>query len=127
MQIDELVGKYLEIRDKKSEIKAQYDEKVKKIDAAMTKIENFLLKNLQETGAKNIRTEVGTAYISVRNSCTAADKQAFLDYIKDRQEWGLLEIRPLRTAVEQHKEEHGDIPPGLNWRSEQVLNIRRSA
>lgn len=127
MQVNELIGKYLAIRDKKNEIKAQYDEKVKLIDEALTKIENHLLRTLQNSGADSIRTDVGTAYVSERNSCTTADKQAFLDHVKENDDWGLLDARPLKSAIESYKEEHGDIPPGLNWRSEQVLRIRRSA
>jgi hypothetical protein len=127
MQVNELIGKYLTIRDKKDQIKAEYDAKVSAIEEALTKIENALLRTLQNTGMESVRTDFGTAYISVRNSCTTADKQAFLDYIRSHDDWGLLDARPMKSAVEQYQEEHGDIPPGLNWRSEQVLRIRRSA
>jgi hypothetical protein len=127
MQVSDLIGKYIAIRDKKDQIKAEYDQKVLAIDEALVKIENALLRTLQNTGVESVRTDFGTAYISVRNSCTTADKQAFLDYIRTNEDWGLLDARPMKSAVEQYQEEHGDIPPGLNWRSEQVVRIRRSA
>ena len=38
--------------------------------------------------------------------------------VKEAAEW--------KQAVEQYKEEHGDLPPGINWREEVVVNVRRS-
>jgi hypothetical protein len=126
MQLSELIGKYVEIRDKKAEIKAEYDAKIAKIDAVLDKIECALLASFQQTGTESVKTDSGTAYIVERNYCTAADKSAFLDFVKDKDEWGLLEIRPMKSAVETYKSLHNDLPPGLNWRSEVVVNIRRS-
>lgn len=126
MQLSELIGKYVQIRDKKAEIKAQYDAKIALVDEALSKIEAKLLETFQATGVESVRTDFGTAYTSTRHSCTAADKEAFLNFIRDNEEWGLLEVRPLKTAVEQYKSMHDDLPPGLNWRSEVVVNVRRS-
>jgi hypothetical protein len=126
MQLNELIGRYVQIRDKKAEIKAQYDAKVAAIDEALDKIEAKLLETFQHTGVESVRTDYGTAYTSTRNYCTAADKQAFLDFIQSREEWGLLDVRPLKSAVESYKDANQELPPGLNWRSEIVVNVRRS-
>lgn len=124
--IDGLVERYLALRDKKAEYKAQYDAKVEAIDQAMTKVENYLLKLMQELGVESIRTAVGTPYISRRSSASVSDWEAFLGFVREGGAWEMLERRANKTVVQQWREEHNDLPPGLNWREERVVNIKRS-
>ena len=124
--IDGLVERYLALRDKKAEYKAQYDAKVEAIDLAMTKVENYLLKLMQELGVESIRTAVGTPYISRRSSASVSDWEAFLGFVREGGAWEMLERRANKTVVQQWREEHNDLPPGLNWREERVVNIKRS-
>jgi hypothetical protein len=55
-----------------------------------------------------------------------ADPEAFMKHVIENEEWSLLEKRVAKGAVEQYKEANGDIPPGVNYREERVVNIRRS-
>jgi len=55
-----------------------------------------------------------------------ADKDAFMTHVKSNEDWQLMEIRCSKTAVEQYKAEHDDLPPGVTWRAERAVNIRRS-
>jgi len=127
MKLSELVGKYIELRDKKSQFKAEYDAKVAKIDDALEKIEGTLLKTFDTAGMDSVKTEAGTAYTTTRSSASVADKDAFLQHIKANDDWQLMEIRAAKTAVEQYKEANDDLPPGVNWREERVVNIRRNS
>lgn len=126
MKLSEVVTKYIELRDKKAELKAEYDNKVASIDEMLDKIEVKLLQVFEETGSKSFSTPNGTAYASVRTSASVADKEAFMEYVKNTEQWPLLEVRASKTAVEQHRDLHEDLPPGVNWREERVVNIRRS-
>jgi type I site-specific restriction endonuclease len=126
MKLSEVVTKYIELRDKKAELKAEYDNKVASIDEVLDKIEVKLLQVFEETGSKSFSTPNGTAYASVRTSASVADKEAFMEYVKNTEQWPLLEVRASKTAVEQHRDLHEDLPPGINWREERVVNIRRS-
>jgi hypothetical protein len=126
MQIDELIGKYVELRDKKAEIKAAYTEKAAKIDAVLDKIEGKLLETFTKSGTESVRTEFGTAYKSTVVSCTTADKSVFLKFVQDNDAWPLLDARPLKSAIVEYQEQHQNIPPGLNWSSEVVVNVRRA-
>jgi len=128
MHVNELIQKYVAARDKKDELRAKYNEKVKVIDDYMTKVEGLILAAMEKNDVQSMKSEAGTAYISTQNSCTTADKQAFLDYIRSNEEWGLLDARPLKSAIEVFIEaNNGELPPGVNWRSENVLRIRRSS
>lgn len=127
MKINEIVDKYIVLRDKKASIKKEYDEKAAKIDQVMEKMEGVILKHFDETGAESLRTEAGTAYKSNRTSATVADWDAFLAHVQKHEAWELLEHRAAKKAVEEYKAANDDVPPGVNWRSEIVVNIRRGS
>lgn len=124
--VDEIVARYIALRDKKAEIKAKYDAEVEAIDAAMNRVENYLLKLMTELGVESIRTSAGTPYVSRRTSATVADWDAFLGWVQRNGEWSMLERRANKTVVQSWRDEHNDLPPGLNWREERVVNIKRS-
>lgn len=126
MKLDELVGKYIELRDKKALLKASYDAKVDRLDAVLDKIEGVLLKTFEETGLESAKTDMGTAYKTVKTSCRVADKDAFMGYVKGEGAWELLDVRANKTAVDQYRGVNDDIPPGLSWREEVAVNVRRS-
>jgi hypothetical protein len=126
MKLSEVVEKYIEYRDLKAALKAEYDLKAAKIDEKLEKIEAKLLEVLDQTGGKSFSTPAGTAYISVRSSASVADREAFMEFVKRQEEWPLLEVRASKTGVQQFRDLNNDLPPGINWREERVVNIRRS-
>lgn len=126
MKLLDAVEKYIEYRDKKAELKTKYEADVEDLDKKMAKIEAALLEAFDKTGMDSAKTKSGTAYIAVRTSASVADKEAFMEFVKAKEEWPLLEIRASKTGVEQFKSIHEDLPPGVNWREERVINIRRS-
>jgi hypothetical protein len=127
MKMSDLVQKYIEMRDKKAQLKAEYDMKASKLDEVMLKIEAKLLEVFEQTGMDSVKTEFGTAYTSTRTSASIADREAFMEFVKSHDEWPLLEVRASKAAVEQYRAANDDLPPGVNWREERVVNIRRSA
>lgn len=126
MKLDELVEKYIALRDEKAAAKAQYEQSVAQIDALIDKIEAVLLKTFNESGMDSVKTSHGTAYRSTRTSATVADWDAFFGHIQSNEAWELLERRCSKTAVESYKQAHEELPPGINWREEHVVNVRRS-
>ena len=126
MKISELVAKYVEVRDKKAQFKAESEAKLAKYDEALDKMEAALLKVFDSTGMESVKTEFGTAYTSTRTAASIADPDAFMTYCKENDAWHMLEKRVSKAAVEQYKDEHQDVPPGINWRAERTVNIRRT-
>lgn len=125
--MEELVEKYIQLRDAKSQLKSKYDAKVAKLETAMEKIEALILMDFDEQGIESMRTKAGTAYKQTRASAGVADWDMVRDFIVDNELWNMLERRVNKSAVEQYKDAHGDLPPGINWREEVVINVRRSA
>ncbi len=97
-----------------------------KIEEVLDKIEAKLLETFDSAGMDSCKTEFGTAYASTRSTASVADPETFMNYVVENQEWSLLEKRVAKLAVEQFKAANGDIPPGVNYREERVVNIRRS-
>lgn len=128
MKLSEAVELYIKLRDRKAEMKAEFDAQVAGIQEKMDKLEAKLLEVFNKTGTDSVKTPFGTAYISTRVSVTAVDREAFMNFVRANEEWSLLEVRPSKTAVEQFRAANdNEIPPGLNIREERVVNVRRSA
>ncbi len=126
MTVEELVQNYIALRDKKAQMKAAYELEVGKVTAVMDKVEARLLELFQQIGVDSVKTAAGTAYTSTRVSATVADWDTFLTHVKNNGAWELLERRCSKAAVEQFRAANDDIPPGVNWSEERVVNIRRS-
>lgn len=124
--IDEIVEKYTQLRDKKSQLKAEYEAKVAPIQQAMDKVEAYLLAEMQKQGVEAFKTGSGTAYKQERTSATVADRSALLDFARAGELWQLLDIRVAKTAVDEYVAQNKDLPPGVNYRKEVVVNVRRS-
>lgn len=127
MTLDEVVKKYVELRDKKDVLRADYDASVAKIDEKLRLIEGKVMEYLDDAGAESIKTQFGTAYTAESVSVTSADKGAFVDFVKEKSEWGLADIRVSKTGVEQYLQAGHDLPPGVNYRRERVLRVKRAS
>lgn len=125
MKLDALVSHYIALRDRKTKMKAEYDGKVAEIDALLDKIEARLLQTFQESGMDSVKTSAGTAYRSTRTSATIADWDAFWAFVQKNGAFEMLERRCSKVAVEQYKAANEDIPPGVSWREEAVVGVRR--
>ncbi len=124
--IDDIISKYIQLRDKKKELKDKYMAEVAKYDAAMERIEGVLLKKMQEQGLDSMPTGSGTAYKQIRTSATVADRELFRSYCAANDAWHLAEIKANPATVREFREENDDLPPGLNFSQHLVVNIRRS-
>lgn len=124
--IGKLVEGYIQLRDKKAEIKARHEQELAPVQAMLDKIEVHILQQMQEQGVESYRTSVGTAYMSTRTSATVADWDSLLSFVQTNGLWQMLERRVAKTAVDEYAAVHKDLPPGVNYRSEVVVNVRRS-
>ena len=127
MKLSEAVEVYIKLRDKKAQMKAAFDAEVSPINDKLAKLEAKLMEVFNNTGMDSVKTEFGTAYTVNRSTASVADREIFMDYVKNNEEWSLLEVRVSKTAVDQFREANdNEIPPGVNLRVERVVNVRRS-
>lgn len=127
MKLSDAVEMYIRLRDKKAEISKARKEEEAAVQAKMDKLESQLMTALDKLGGEGFRATSGTAYISTRTSATVADKDAFMAHVKANQAFELMDVRVNKTAVDTYAAEHGDVPPGVNYRTERTVSIRRNA
>lgn len=125
-KLDEVVDRYVKLRDRKKDLKDEFDKKAEAIDEALKKLENYLLRTLNESGAESVRTTAGTAYINVKTSATVADRDQFMQYVRENDAWVLLDVKANKTAVQEFRDANQDIPPGVNWTEMRAVGVRRS-
>jgi len=127
MKLSDAVSFYIKLRDKKAQMKAEFDAKVAPLNEKMDKLEAKLLEVFNKTGMDSVKTEFGTAYTTTRSTASVADRDVFMTFIREADEWDLLEVRAAKTAVEQYRQTNNDLPPGISIREERVVNVRRSS
>jgi hypothetical protein len=125
--IDEVINRYIQLRDRKAELKKEYEDKVEGVDAAIERLENYLLAHFKNTGQTSAGTQMGTAYLAPQTSATVADWDTTLEWIKQHGAWHFLERKVNKTAVVEFRSANDDLPPGVNWREENVVRVRRSS
>lgn len=126
MKLDLVVERYVALRDKKAELKKQFEDQARVLTEAMDRLEAAILQTLNEQGVESVRTAAGTAYKSTSTSVTVADRDMFREYIVTNGAWELADIRAAKKAVEEFRAANDDIPPGLNWSQATQVGVRRS-
>lgn len=125
--IDQVVAKYIALRDLKAQMKAEYEAKVAPVQAAMDKAEAYILAEMDRTGTEAFKTAAGTAYTSTRTAASLADWDLFRDFLASQDDpFMYLDRRVNKSAVEEYTKDHQDLPPGINWRAERVVGVRRA-
>jgi hypothetical protein len=123
---EELVKMYIAIRDEKAELKAKQAEAMKPYDDALYRIERKAMEVLETFQSESIKTKAGTMYRSTRTSAKVTDRQALLDYVKEHDDFDLLDIKANKTAVDEFLTQHQELPPGVATQREAVVGFRRS-
>lgn len=120
-----LVKKYIALRDKKAETAARHKAEINQYDSLLQQIERVFLIHMQEIGAQSIATENGTAYQKTQSSCTIADRDVFLNFIRNGDNWAFADIRANTPAVRAYLEANEELPPGVNLTSRLTVNVQR--
>ena len=124
--IDQLIDKYIRLRDRKDEMEEKYDTAVAQINEALDKVEAVILAHLNTNNLESVAGTTGTAFKQNVTSATVGDKDAFMNHVRTHSAWELLDVRANKTAVTEYKTAHENtLPPGVNWREEIVIRVRR--
>ena len=122
--IGKLVEGYIQLRDKKAEIKAKHEQELAPIQAMLDKIEVHILQHMQEHGGSPAAPRLAR-HMSARTSATVADWDSLLSFVQTNGLWQMLERRVAKTAVDEYAAMHKDLPPGVNYTQSIVVNVRK--
>lgn len=127
MDINKLTSVHLKIRDARSDLKRKFEEEDRKLKIKQERIENEMLRFLQDSNTDSVRTESGTFYRQEEITPTGSDWDAFYRWVRENDAFDALERRIKKTFVKEYMETHeGGIPPGVSVYREYVVRVRRS-
>lgn len=126
MTLDQMVAKYVQLRDKLAAIVKDQKDALAPYNVAMATLENWMLDGLNKSGLDSAKTPHGTAYKSTRTSTKVMNWSDTLAWIRDKEAWDLLEARVSKTAVEAIMTETQQPIPGVSVTRETTLNVRRA-
>jgi len=126
MKVAEAIDGYVKMRDKKKAMQDRHKEELAPINENMRTIEVWLMREFNSQGVTQQKGASGaTAFIQNNDSCSAPDKEAFINYVRDNDRFELLEIRPAKTVIREFMEDKGEVPPGIKYTQHDVIRIRR--
>jgi type I site-specific restriction endonuclease len=116
---------FIKLRDEKKKRDDLHKESMKKIVQAMERLEAGLIEHLNASGANSVASDAGTAYLSEHTSATVKDKEAFMQFVKDTQQWDALDIKANKTFVKEYMEDNEEVPPGVSYSSVKTVGVQR--
>lgn len=125
--LEKLTRIYIKMRDKKSEVSQELEEKISKIETDMKAVKTAILQHMKDIGAESLRTESGVVYRTVRTTYSTSDWESMGKFILEHGVPELLEKRIQQTNMKAFLEDNPDLlPPGLNANAEYSVTIKRS-
>jgi predicted NAD/FAD-binding protein len=126
MNYDMAAEKYLTVRKEIEALERAHKEAKAELVEKQLALENWFTAKAQEDGLETVKTPHGTAYWSTHNTATVASREAFFSFCKEHDAWDMVESRASKTGVKSFIESHGEPPPGVNFSSTRVFNLRKA-
>lgn len=125
MKMEEVVGAYLKLRNKKEAIEGAVKEEVKAIKEKMVKLEAYIKKEADRQGVTSFKTLNGTAFVTTTDFAQVADWDSVLGFIKKNEAWDMLEKRVSKNAVRGYIDANKSVPDGVNFGTRIDINVRK--
>jgi predicted nuclease with TOPRIM domain len=129
METEKLIKAYLKLRDARSELKREYDEKDSELLEKQDRIEAVLLEHAKANNIESMKTRAGTAYLRTKTRYWAPDWESFTKFLSEigQDGYSLVEQRIQQSNFKQFLEEHPDVIPPVNSDSKISVVVRRSS
>jgi hypothetical protein len=123
---DMLTRTYIKIRNKRAELKAEFDEQDSALEAQINALKSELLDYCKSQNIDSVRTSEGTFYRTIKTRYWTNDWDSMNKFILEHEVPQFYEKRLNQTVMKQFLEENPDVlPPGLNVDSEYVITVRK--
>jgi len=124
--IEKLVKAYIGIRNKRSELSAEFKEADGKLVEKQDKIKRALLEHCKEHNVDSVKTPEGLFYRTTKTRYWTSDWESMFKFIKEHDVPEFFEKRLNQTHVREFLEDNPDlVPMGLNVDSEYVVSVRK--
>lgn len=126
VKLDKAAAAYVKIRDKRGELKKQWEAEDLKLKDQLGTIEGFFLETLQALGIESARTKHGTIYRSLDVKPSCEDWAAFYAWIAENDAFDALERRVKKTFITTFMEDNAEaLPPGITVVKEYIAKVLR--
>lgn len=119
------LDEYVRIRERRRQLKKLYETE----DAPFKETENlllaWLLRYLTTNGLENIKTPVGTAFLTTKATASLKDPDEFMKYVLANSRFDLLDRKANTTAVKQFLKENNALPPGVNLSPVMTVGVHK--
>tara|TARA_R100001244_G_C5168645_1_gene131551 strand:- start:1418 stop:1819 length:402 start_codon:yes stop_codon:yes gene_type:complete len=124
--LDKVVRTYVKIRDKRSELKADFDTEDTKLVSQMDTLKGVLLEHCKEHDVTSVKTSEGLFYRTVKQRYWTSDWESMHAFILEHQEPALLDKRINQRHMRVFLGDNPDVlPKGLNSESQYTISIRK--
>ena len=126
IKADRLVKAYVNIRDKRRELSAKFEEEDAKLSSTMELVEAELMKLCKEIGADSVKTQYGTVYRTVKTRYETTDWDSMYKFIKEHDIPQVL-TKGINTAnMKQFLDENPTLMPiGMNVNNKYTVKVLR--
>ena len=123
--VAEAVAMYVKLRDELRRIQHEFNEKEKEAKDVLEQISMWLRDKADSLGVQNFKTDAGTAYRSTKKIYRITDWDAFTAYVRETDNFQLIEKRVAKRATAEVHESEG-LPPGIEYFEEVEFLVNRS-
>jgi len=124
---DKLAEVYIKIRDKRAELKEQYEAEDESLKSQQEMLAEKMLDLCKDLNADSIKTPAGTIIRKVDTRYWTTDWDSMYEFIEEHNAYPLLEKRLHQTNLKQFLEENPNLlPAGLQADSKYTVVVRRS-
>ena len=126
-KLEELVKTYLTIREAKSNLYREYQNKNGQLEEELKQIEVVLLDECSQIGADSIRTNAGTVTRTVKEDYTCGNWDEFKQFIIQENALELLAQKIHQSNFREYMANHGGdgLPPGISSVREYKATVRK--
>jgi len=127
IQLDELVGAYLSIRNEKDALARQFQAKDKELKNDLAQLEQVMLGSCNQVGADSIKTSTGTIIKTLRENYVCSDWGNFKDFVLENEAVELLQQRIHQANFKEFLSSRTDdgLPPGISSMREFNIVVRK--
>jgi hypothetical protein len=126
LDVNQLTSVYIKMRDKRSQVKQEWEAKDTKIKEQMELIEEKLLDLCKELNTNTLGTDHGTVIRSIKSRYWTNDWDSMYQFIKEHDAFGLLEKRIQQSHMKEFIQENPDVyPAGMNVENQFTVLVRR--
>ena len=123
-KIDDAIEAFVEMREVKRKFDKDMKAKSAEIEFFLDSISMWLRDKADQIGVDSfVSKKYGTAYRNIKKSYRVSDWDEFIEYIKETDNFQLLEKRVAKKAAAEIHAEERAVPPGLTYVEEVEFNV----